>query len=53
MNKKDYFKCVVCGKVTAGRMAVGGDGTFYFPRRHKRDGKPCPGNFCEAKWVRK
>jgi hypothetical protein len=51
------FKCVVCGKLTAGRLprAHGrfpGDTTFYFPRRHKgADGKVCKGSRREAEWV--
>lgn len=53
------FKCVVCGKVTGGRLPVSfsnhrerGDGSFYYPRRHNGpDGKPCPGNIQEATWV--
>jgi hypothetical protein len=46
------FKCSVCGKLTAGRLPSGGDGSFYFPRRHKgSDGRPCPGNIEEAEWV--
>lgn len=53
------FKCAVCGKVTAGRVPVNprnhrerGDGTFRYPRKHRGpDGKPCPGNSQEAKWV--
>jgi hypothetical protein len=50
------FKCVVCGKMTTGRIprANGrfyGDGTFRYPRRHNVEGKPCPGNREEAEWV--
>jgi hypothetical protein len=51
------FKCVVCGKITAGRMprdghGSPGDGTFLYPRRHKgKDGNPCAGNIEEAEWV--
>lgn len=53
------FRCVVCGKLTAGRIPVNphnhrevGDGTFYYPRRHKGlDGKDCPGNIEEAEMV--
>jgi len=49
------FKCVVCGKITAGRMPVEnkvhGDGSFRFPRRHYVDGKLCDGVFEEAEWV--
>lgn len=43
------FRCAVCGKPTAGRLPRGGDGTFYYPRRHQGpDGKPCEGNYREA-----
>jgi hypothetical protein len=50
------FKCVVCGKLTAGRMPregrLVGDTSARFPRRHKGpDGKPCPGNIEDAEWV--
>lgn len=48
------FKCVVCGKLTGGRIPARGrgDGSFRFPRRHRRpDGKDCPGNILEAEWV--
>jgi hypothetical protein len=50
------FKCVVCGKITAGRVPreghVEGDLSARFPRRHKGiDGKPCEGNIEEAEWV--
>jgi len=50
-KKVTRFKCVVCGKLTAGRISRGrydegiGDGSARFPRRHKgKDGKPCVGN---------
>ena len=49
---KTYFKCIICGKLTAGRLPKGGDGTFYYPRKHKYNGKSCPGNFHEAEWVK-
>jgi hypothetical protein len=53
------FQCIVCGKLTAGRISregrLTGDTTHRFPRRHriggKRTGKPCPGNILEAEWV--
>ena len=46
------FKCAVCGKVTVlGRLPRNGDGTFYFPRRHRANGKPCEGNTQEAQWI--
>ena len=49
------FKCVVCGKLTAGRKPKAswepGDTTARFPRRHDVDGKPCSGNIEEAEWV--
>lgn len=25
--------------------------TFRYPRRHKVNGKPCPGNILEAEWI--
>lgn len=53
--KTTRFKCSACGKLTAGRLPRAGrhhgDGTYWFPRRHKRDGKPCPGNIMEAEVV--
>ncbi len=51
------FKCVVCGKLTAGRIPgyggrCMGDTSFRYPRRHKGpDGKMCPGVRREAEWV--
>lgn len=53
---KTMFKCVVCGKLTAGRLprASGwfkGDGSCYYPRRHKVGGVLCPGSLQEAEWV--
>lgn len=50
------YRCVICGKLTAGRLPNAGwgnvgDGTFIFPRYHKHKGKPCPGNVLEAEWV--
>lgn len=53
---KLQFRCVVCGKLTAGRLPRTGrhtgDGTYHYPRRHKgKDGKPCPGNIKEAEWI--
>ncbi len=52
------FRCMVCGKLTAGRLPRGdyhegvGDTSFRWPRRHKgKDGKPCAGNIIEAEWV--
>ena len=55
--KKTRFRCIVCGKLTAGRLPRAsrhnvGDGTLHYPRRHKRaDGKVCPGSFRYAEWV--
>jgi len=46
------FKCIICGKLTAGRIPRGGDGTLRYPRRHKWNGRPCPGNYREAEWVK-
>ncbi len=48
---KTRFKCVRCGKITVGRRPKGGDGTFYYPSRHERDGKLCEGVWREAEWV--
>lgn len=46
------FRCVVCGKLTDGRLPKGGDGSVYYPRRHNgKDGEPCPGNLQEAEWI--
>ena len=50
------IKCVVCGKITAGRLPRAsrhdiGDGTFWFPRRHKVNGGDCPGNIVEGEDV--
>lgn len=49
-------KCAECGKLTAGRLPRAGrhegDGTFWFPRRHKGpDGQPCPGNVEEGEVI--
>lgn len=53
------YKCIVCGKLTAGRIPVSltnhrekGDLTFIYPRRHKgKDNELCPGSLQEAEWV--
>lgn len=50
------FKCVVCGKITAGRLPrehrhCPGDTSFYFPRRHSINGEQCDGSLKEAEWV--
>lgn len=50
------FKCVVCGKLSAGRMPRinsrnEGDTTARWPRWHAVNGKVCDGNFKEAEWV--
>ena len=50
-TRKTRFKCVLCGKITAGRIPRNGDKSMRFPRRHNANGKPCPGNVEEAKWV--
>lgn len=44
------FKCVICGKITAGRQPWGGS-TIIYPRRHKVGGKPCSGNIIEAEMI--
>jgi hypothetical protein len=53
--RRTYFKCVVCGKLTAGRLSKEGsfvsDMSHRFPRRHKVNGIDCPGNIEEAEWV--
>lgn len=50
MTARSYrFRCVVCGKDTAGRKARGGD-TMY-PRRHDFAGEWCLGNIEEAAWI--
>ena len=41
-------KCVICGKITSGKMAKNGDGTFIYPRKHKHNGIECEGNYYEA-----
>jgi hypothetical protein len=52
LESKTVFRCPCCGKETAGRLPKRGDRTFRYPRRHKGpDGKPCPGNIEEAKWI--
>lgn len=54
IRRSDLFRvrCVVCGKVTAARLPregrYKGDGTFWFPRRHKVEGVDCRGNIEEA-----
>ncbi len=50
------FRCVACGKLTAGRISREGrdrgDKTARFPRHHASDqGDPCPGIYTEAEWV--
>jgi len=55
--KKTRYRCVVCGKLTAGRLPRTsrpevGDGTLRYPRQHKGpDGLLCPGSFMYAEWV--
>jgi hypothetical protein len=56
-KKRTKFKCAVCGKLTTGRIpgtgrgGTKGDTSFRFPRRHKVNGKDCPGNIIEAEWI--
>jgi len=55
-TKRTWFRCVICGKLTTGRVPRAssgevGDGSFRYPRRHKFKGEPCPGNIEEAEWV--
>ena len=53
--RRTMFKCVVCGKLTAGRISregsLVGDMSHRFPRRHKVGGQDCPGNIEEAEWI--
>ena len=53
--RRTMFKCVVCGKLTAGRISregsISGDMSHRFPRRHKVGGKDCLGNIEDAEWV--
>jgi hypothetical protein len=53
--RRTMFKCVVCGKLTAGRIgrevSMSGDMSHRFPRRHKVGGQDCLGNIEEAEWV--
>lgn len=59
MTVATRFRCVVCGKLTAGRIGRAtdppyerGDTSHRFPRRHNgKDGKDCPGNVESAQWV--
>lgn len=51
------FRCVVCGKLTAGRLPrdgrhFPGDGSERWPRRHKgANGQLCDGVWQLAEWV--
>jgi ribosomal protein S27E len=49
---KQKVKCVICGKVTVGRVPKGGTGDLMYPRKHKLNGKSCDGNFYEADWIK-
>ena len=51
--KVTRFKCVVCGKITAGRQTGRySDRSERYPRRHAGpDGEWCPGNIEYAEWV--
>lgn len=50
--KTTRFQCVICGKLTAGRLPRRGDTSARFPRRHNgSDGELCPGCFRDAVWV--
>lgn len=58
MTRTTRFKCVVCGKLTAGKMPPPGKGwgpadtSARYPRRHNGpDGKVCEGVYQEAEWV--
>lgn len=49
------FRCIKCGKLTAGRVPREawhrGDGSGRLPRRHYVNGKLCEGVYHEAEWV--
>jgi len=45
------FKCLYCGKLTAGHFPRRGDGSMRFPRKHRIEGKVCEGSFYEAEWI--
>jgi len=45
------FRCAVCGKEVAGRLPRGGDGTFFYPRKHNVNGTICTGVYSEAEWM--
>lgn len=54
-SEKFRVRCSACGKVTAARLPRHGkhkgDGTFWFPRRHKISGVDCRGNIEEAEMI--
>ena len=51
-QKKLCYQCVVCKKLTAGRLPLGGDGSFMYPRQHSNAREIiCEGVFREAKWI--
>ena len=60
LTAKDYgarFRCVVCGKLTAGRRPRAvwreePDGTLIYARKHRTaNGEVCEGSYKEAEWV--
>lgn len=55
LDRETKFKCVICGKLTAGRWpregGIKGDGSARWPRKHRIDNKICEGNYYEAEWV--
>lgn len=58
MTRTTRFKCVVCGKLTAGKIPNPGVGwgpadlSARYPRKHRdKDGEVCEGVYQEAEWV--
>jgi len=52
---KTRFKCVICGKLTAGRISQSegfrGDGSHRYPRKSYVNGKIYPDVIEDAEWV--
>lgn len=55
LTHETKFRCVVCGRLTTGwwprEGRLKGDGSARWPRRHRINGQPCPGNTELAEWV--
>jgi hypothetical protein len=53
--RRTRFRCVVCGRLTAGRMPREGDAmgdtSERWPRRHTIAGEVCAGVYRLAEWV--